>query len=569
MGTASPGRERVDRTRAHPAPLPGTPSVHTMHSHSPAPTHHTTGSVPHTQQNQGSVPQLNSEQLTEEVGEHYSERTEEGKGERFQVGLAPQFNSERLTEEGGELHSERTEEGRGERSRAGSVPQPNPGSVPLQCVQQQQLSHPLNSPILSSPLAPDDTPLLSSATLQKFQQQEHVPPPVQKDFPPAKIRRRDAARPHTAGWYNWECPVCQESIRVKGHNNGNYYKQKHLKTVHQTMSKFPTPRSSTTLRCQLRAKQMQALVQPKDQHELVHIHTVDLHSCMPQGTTWICKQCLAKGSTAKMHQYQRNPDQPPANRAKWWARLTLDQKTLLASKLDMRPDTLAQWEQKLCQKLSQKRKRPPCVGSAKDKADRTRYRQELAAMRTKWRQKYAITTNARAASGAVNGTSVFIPTVPPRLNKIKPATSNPTSTSPPLPASRSSVQRAPTRAATATAKGRGASCRSTASRTTPSKLAKRSKHKTDLTKQGIEPNPGPSRHHRSRHRPPHTGVRLWQCNVRSFHKRSSILQECSHSWHPCRSSPRNPTGRIHCPADRHEQSTLAVFPPSLHASPRP
>lgn len=304
MGTASPGRERVDRTRAHPAPLPGTPSVHTMHSHSPAPTHHTTGSVPHTQQNQGSVPQLNSEQLTEEVGEHYSERTEEGKGERFQVGLAPQFNSERLTEEGGELHSEWTEEGRGERSHAGSVPQPNPGSVPLQCVQQQQLSHPLNSPILSSPLAPDDTPLLSSATLQKFQQQEHVPPPVQKDFPPAKIRRREAARPHTAGWYNWECPVCQESIRIKGHNNGNYYKQKHLKTVHQTMSKFPTPRSSTTLRCQLRAKQMQALVQPKDQHELVHIHTVDLHRCVPQGTTWICKQCLAKGTTAKMHQYQ-------------------------------------------------------------------------------------------------------------------------------------------------------------------------------------------------------------------------------------------------------------------------
>ena len=220
-----------------------------------------------------------------------------------------------------------------------------------------------------------------------------------------------------------------------------------------------------------------------------------------------------------------NPDQPPANRAKWWARLTLDQKTLLASKLDMRPDTLAQWEQKLCQKLSQKRKRPPCVGSAKDKADRIRYRQELAAKRTKWRQKYAITTNARAASGAVNGTSVFIPTVPPRLNKIKPAASNPTSTSPPLPASRSSVQRAPTRAATATAKGRGASCRSTASRATSSKLAKRSKHKIDLTKQGIEPNPGPSRHHRSHHRPPHTGIRLWQCNVRSFHQRSSILQE--------------------------------------------
>lgn len=91
--------------------------------------------MPHTQQNQGSAPQFNSEQLTEEVGEHYSERAEEGKGERFQVGLAPQFNSERLTEEGGELHSEWTEEGRGERSHAGSVPQPNPGSVPLQCVQ--------------------------------------------------------------------------------------------------------------------------------------------------------------------------------------------------------------------------------------------------------------------------------------------------------------------------------------------------------------------------------------------------------------------------------------------------
>ena len=515
--TASPGRDLVIRDRAT---LPSQAASLQIAS-------------PHQQPfGQGSVPLFNSEQQTEEGGEYNSERTE-----------------------GGEHNSERTEE-EGERCHAGSVPHPTPGSVPL------QTPHPSSPPISNHPLNPQDKIVLTSTTLQQLQQQELPVPSGKKEFPPPKIRKRDAARPQVEGWYNWDCPVCHENIQIRGHNNGSYYKNKHLRTVHQTsLSKFPTPRSNTTLRCQLRAKQMQTLVQPKDQHDLIHIHTIGLHSCVPKSTTWICKTCLAKGSTAKMHQFQCDPDHPSANRAKWWAKLSPDQKNLLASKLDMQPDALSNWEQKLNHKLNQKRKRFPSVGSAKDKAHRIKYRQELAERRKGWREQHAITTNARAASGAVNGTSVFIPTIPPRLNKrvrivtssgqpatpctepmpeqgihppANPApitssrpsttTTNPTMTPSPLPTSRSTVQRARSRVVTAKAMGRGALRRTTTSRTTSKKMARRTRSKIDLTEQGIEPNPGPHGH-RPRPRPPANGLRIWQCNVRSFHKQSSILLE--------------------------------------------
>ena len=67
----------------------------------------------------------------------------------------------------------------------------------------------------------------------------------------------------------------------------------------------------------------------------------------------------------------------------------------------MQPDTLRQWEAKLKSKLQLKRKVPPSVGSAKDKADRVKYRQKLAERRTAWRKTHAITTDPRAVSGAV------------------------------------------------------------------------------------------------------------------------------------------------------------------------
>ena len=380
-GAATPRRDR--RTApAHTAPahIASAAATHTTTNHSNA------GSVPlHVVQ--GSVPQqFNSErtmkkgeqvldsELTLKKGEHVinSEQMKK-RGEQ-------EFNSERVWKKGEQkgykpqppqIHEQpQLQQTPTHTHHAGSVPQPRPQhdqlhtTPPLLGVtsaistaistpsvhsrpETEQLtehtrlslspphfrplclSPPLSNPSLVSTegLQP---PALSAAAIQMHQQQAQSAPLVRKTFPSCKIRKRVAARPKVDGWYNWQCPVCSETIRVKGHNNGRYYKNKHLKMIHNTtLLHHPgRGRSDLTFRCQLRAKQMQQMVPPADQHDLVHVKSAGLTSCVPKSTTWICKRCLGKGSTNDMYQWICTSTTIPAMRAKWWSKLSCDQKQL-------------------------------------------------------------------------------------------------------------------------------------------------------------------------------------------------------------------------------------------------
>ena len=96
---------------------------------------------------------------------------------------------------------------------------------------------------------------------------------------------------------------------------------------------------------------MQQMVSAEDQRDLVHIQSAGLTSCARKGSTNGVYHQICTSTTI------------PAMRAKWWSKLSCDQKQLLASKLGF---SLSDWDHRFLQKIQAKRKGYPCQGSAKN-----------------------------------------------------------------------------------------------------------------------------------------------------------------------------------------------------------
>ena len=137
----------------------------------------------------------------------------------------------------------------------------------------------------------------------------------------------------------WTCPICQENIEVHGHNSGQYYRKKHLELIHnESLANYPLPgRQNNTHRAMLRAKQLPNV---GSKHNVVSINGKGIQDVISK-TTWVCRLCLAKGTTAKIATSACNTTRIPFLRLKWWSQLDSAQKQKLADNLSLRAATLS------------------------------------------------------------------------------------------------------------------------------------------------------------------------------------------------------------------------------------
>ena len=147
----------------------------------------------------------------------------------------------------------------------------------------------------------------------------------------------------------WTCPICQENIEVRGHNAGQYYRKKHLELVHnESLAKYPLPgRQNNTHRAMLRAKQLPNV---GSTHEVVSINGKGLQDLVSK-TTWICRICLAKGTTAKIATSACDTTRIPFLRLKWWSQLDSAQKQKLANNLSLSNSLINTFDEKAAEAL--------------------------------------------------------------------------------------------------------------------------------------------------------------------------------------------------------------------------
>jgi len=313
------------------------------------------------------------------------------------------------------------------------------------------------------------------------------------DEPPTfgcpKKRKRDHAKAADKGSYNWWCPFCESDIPVRGDSKGQFWRKKHLKTIHNKTLKDCPSQGSTALtnRAMMRAKQMQAVAPDDAQHNLLHVKQNKLQDCVPDQTTWICTTCLAKGNTAHMGNTTCNPQAKNAGRAKWIQGLTEDQSQLLQSTLGYTVDQWTIIRQQAQQLIANSKKRTTRYAS--DKA----YNDMLKIKRKNWRKNHGQCANAQQASGATNSKNIYIPTARCSLG-IKATSSKQAA---------DHTEHNPSRAS---AKQQDIN--------KPIQNGPNNTWTLDLTTCGdVEPNPGPQ----------DTTLKIWQINIASYHLRTDIL----------------------------------------------
>ena len=332
---------------------------------------------------------------------------------------------------------------------------------------------------------------LSTAALKQHSEKESLRHSMPQIFPPQRERKRKHAEPTSENWFTWVCPICQEDIQVKGWCHGEYYRKRRLQVVHNAQLKdYPLPgRSNNTHRCFLRAKQSQQ-DSNGNKHSLVHVLSAGLTDCVPKNTTWICKQCLAKGNTSSLHNSICDPLSQNAGRAKWWTALSDKAKETLTEKLQLSDDFLTQQNDHFENLIS--KSRPHKKRYESDKA----YNNKLKELRTDARKRHNQCADPTKVSGATNSSALFIPRMQRKVGStgsfVQIRQVDPKTKDPDTPHTSNSSS------------GSYNSDREQTEKPHPPLNS----WKRDLTEEGIEPNPGP---------------RIWQINIRGLHLRRDIL----------------------------------------------
>ena len=190
----------------------------------------------------------------------------------------------------------------------------------------------------------------------------------------------------------WTCPICQENIEVHGHNSGQYYRKKHLELIHnETLAKYPLPgRQNDTHRAMLRAKQLPNV---GSEHDVVSNKGKGLQDLVSK-TTWICRLCLAKGTTAKIATNACDTTSVPFLRLKWWSQLDSAQKQQLADNLSLSDSLIKDFDEKAAEAM---KKTKPHKRPAPSNAD---HKEMVKKKRAIWRKQHNLCQDNRQVSGA-------------------------------------------------------------------------------------------------------------------------------------------------------------------------
>ena len=435
-------------------------------------------------------------------------------------------------------------------------------SMAVTAVQPQQ--HTATPPTSTPQQGPALT--LSEQRLQQHQQQQPDSDKVdKKTFPCTKERKLLQAK-GTNEWQDWVCPVCEQTVQIRGWNGGAYWRGKHLQMCHGlSLKSCQAPgRQNNTWRACVRAKQMQQM-QPSGGHELVHVHTAGLKTCVPAGSTWICKKCMVKCTTSKMHNTQCLPQKKEPKRAKWMS-LDLNKQKLLQTQLGLSQEQVQHFTEAAQQTLAASKPRTKTEAEqAKDKA----YRERLKDQRRVWRAKQGISNHGPTAAGAANALTRFTPVPPKRANRRpsdEPQQAKAANGAAATAAADSSTPDSSTGSRTTSSSATNSRKRQAtldkSGQPTPRKHARKQEHQPehhmrsseqtqqppnsgveqgrratkpdnspsawlrDLTEEGVEPHPGPLRDSDSGsqrtkilRRERHQQLTLWQVNIRSYNQR--------------------------------------------------
>ncbi|CAE7194102.1 Pol [Symbiodinium sp. CCMP2592] len=189
-----------------------------------------------------------------------------------------------------------------------------------------------------------------------------------------------------ADWSPWPCPICHTEVLIKGQNDGQHYRAKHLMSAHGVKLKdMPMPgRQASTHRAQLRVTQL------PHEHSLLHVKQNGLNECPGlNGCTWVCRKCLCRGTSGKVGGYQCQLYKE-TKRAHWWNALSRKHRQLLTSKVgwtDSQTKAFAKWARETAAK-SKPRVR---ALSAKD----IQYHKGLKRARAAWRRANNLAINPR------------------------------------------------------------------------------------------------------------------------------------------------------------------------------
>ena len=350
----------------------------------------------------------------------------------------------------------------------------------------------LAEPTITTTAASDAATTLTTSAINKHNCSST--PYLQTTQPPTfgcpKKRKRDFAKAVNKNWYNWCVSLLRERNLDQGRFQRSLLEEEHLKSVHnKKLTDCPSQgKAAITNRAIMRAKQMQEMAPPDAQHQLLHVKQNNLQACVPHQTTWICKLCLAKGTTAHMGNASCNPQANNTGRAKWLQGLTEDQSNQLQSTLGHSPEQWRQLQQQQASDLLAKSKKYP-KRYASDKA----YNDMLKVKRANWRKAHGWCASPHQASGATNSRNTYVPKARRALG-LKAAV-----------------------ATTKNPEGDGhQSTKANKKQQTQSKPIQKGPSNTwtlDLTTCGaIEANPGPQ-----------SAFKLWQINIASYHLRQDIL----------------------------------------------